>query len=116
MARHSPFSSKIPDAKIPVLLEYTSPDCGNCAYMKPMILKLAKEYENRVAFVEISVNDPHLADYLKVYPANLLPTFYLLDSSRQVTARYQSVTDPDLIKKSIEEVLLKEKTSGSTAR
>ena len=46
----------------PLMVLYTSPGCGPCRSLKPMISGVVEEYENLIHFVEIDIEqDPEIA-------------------------------------------------------
>jgi thioredoxin-like negative regulator of GroEL len=62
----------------PVVLEFTSPSCGVCKDMKPLVDKLKTEYKGRVNFVVVSTDSPEGAALMEEYPVEYVPSFYLL--------------------------------------
>jgi len=50
------------ESEKPLMVLYTSPGCGPCRSLKPMISGVVEEYENQIHFVEIDIEqDPEIA-------------------------------------------------------
>ena len=58
----SSFPEKVLKAKQPVLVDFWAPWCGPCLAVAPVISELAKEYEGKVSFAKVNVDEnPFLA-------------------------------------------------------
>ena len=54
---------------------YTSPTCGPCRTLKPMINAVVDEFEGRVHFVEINIEqDPEIAEAAGAFPGRSTPS------------------------------------------
>ncbi len=63
------------ESEIPLLVIYTSPNCGPCHVLKPQIKRVLKELEGKAQAVEIDIEiDPNIAEQAKV---NGTPTVQL---------------------------------------
>jgi thioredoxin-like negative regulator of GroEL len=62
----------------PVVLEFTSPTCGVCKEMKPLVEKLKKEYQGKVNFVVVSTDSTTGEALRDKFPVEYVPSFYLM--------------------------------------
>ena len=51
------FSEMVLKAKLPVLVDFWAPWCGPCRMVAPVVDELANEYDGKVSFVKINVDD-----------------------------------------------------------
>jgi thioredoxin 1 len=51
------FSEMVLKAKLPVLVDFWAPWCGPCRMVAPVVDELASEYDGKVSFVKINVDD-----------------------------------------------------------
>ncbi|MGO5067296.1 thioredoxin family protein [Clostridium sporogenes] len=81
--------------KMPVLLELSSPTCGPCRKMTPIIKEIKEEYKNKV--------DTHIVDLTKnpqfgdKYKVSVVPTQVFLDKYGKVFLRHEGMLTKDEI-------------------
>jgi thioredoxin 1 len=51
------FDEMVLKAKIPVLVDFWAPWCGPCRMVAPLVDELANEYEGKVSFMKLNVDD-----------------------------------------------------------
>ena len=73
----------------PVVLEYSSKTCTTCRQMKPVIEQLKKDFKGRVDFVVVDVESARAASLMQKYPAQYLPSFYVLESESVVVEHFE---------------------------
>lgn len=56
-ATDATFQTDVLESKIPVVIDFYSPTCGPCRFIKPLMEKLATEYDGKVKVVLVNVAD-----------------------------------------------------------
>jgi len=56
MVGDSDFNQTVLQAETPVLVDFTAPWCGPCRMVAPVVDELAKEYEGKVVFAKVDVD------------------------------------------------------------
>lgn len=85
---------------MPKLIKFSSPMCSDCQALAKVIDEVDDDYEDRVEFIEISVNDNSGAvrEQIKKYNVKLVPTMVFLNSKGEQIARVEgSVPKEQLI-------------------
>ncbi len=82
--------------KMPVLLELSSPTCGPCRKMTPIIKEIKEEYKNKVDthIVDLTKNPPQFGDKYRV---SVVPTQVFLDKDGKVFLRHEGMLTKDEI-------------------
>ncbi len=53
------FESEVLQATLPVLVDFSATWCGPCKALEPTLESLAGEYEGRVKFVQVDIDQAH---------------------------------------------------------
>ena len=78
------FFEKLKQNPRPVVVDLWAPWCGPCKMIKPILEKLAKEYEGRVDLWQINADDnQNLLRELKVYS---IPTLIVYHDGKEISS------------------------------
>jgi thioredoxin 1 len=96
------FEENVIKAALPVLVDFWAPWCGPCRMVAPVVEELAKEYEGKVSFVKINVdNNQKVASK---YGVMSIPTLILFINGQPVANIVGYRPKPEL-KKSLDTAL-----------
>lgn len=92
------FNDIIPNAEVPVLVDFYAPWCGPCKVLGPIITEIATKYDGKAIVGKVNIDkNPQLAAHFKV---KSIPTLMFFDRGR-----FQEKFNGLIPKPNIEEIL-----------
>ena len=96
------FDESVIKANVPVLVDFWAPWCGPCRMVAPVVEELAEEYDGKVDFVKINVDDnPKVTSQ---YGVMSIPTLIIFKDGQPVS-NIVGFRPKDELKKSLEAAL-----------
>jgi len=74
------FSKEVVNAEVPVVVDFYAPWCGPCKMLSPVLEKLASEFNGKVKFVKVNVDDA--AELANAYNITGVPTLILFKGGK----------------------------------
>lgn len=78
----SNFDSEVVNSNIPVVVDFWATWCGPCRKLGPVIDEIAKDYEGKVKFVKVNVEE--CIDTAKKYSISGLPSLIVFNQGEAV--------------------------------
>lgn len=87
-----------PSQVLPELIFFYADWCGYCRQMMPVIDGLAKEYDGRVKFTRLNVDDPANRSQTNKYSVRGVPHFFLVSQTGQLVTQWIGVTPAEQLR------------------
>jgi len=98
----STWDNDVLNSGMPVLVDFWAEWCGPCRMVAPVLEELAKEYDGKVRFLKLNVDEnPDVAREYEIYS---IPTLLLFKNGR-VIGQHIGAAPKDVIRRFIENTL-----------
>ncbi len=98
----SNFKKEVLDSEIPVFVDFWAPWCMPCRMIAPVIDELSRDYEGKVKFAKVNVDDnAQLATDMQILS---IPALILFKNGKEIK-RMQGVNSKEYISKEIENAI-----------
>ncbi len=89
----------------PLFVNFYAPWCGSCMSMKPVVGRLSEEYQGRVTFLTVNIDEPQSRDAMNRYRFIGQPQFVVVDVKGDIIASRNGIQSYDQLKADIEAAL-----------
>lgn len=93
------WESKVIESDLPVVVNFWGPQCGFCKWLEPLYQKLSNEYEGKMVFLKLDVNDERMHEVLHRTSIEGTPTLKFYCDGREVGEHVGYAVEPILKKK-----------------
>lgn len=98
----SKWNEDVVKSSIPVLVDFWAEWCGPCRMIAPVLEELAKEYNNRVKFLKLNVDEnQEIAIKYQIYS---IPTL-LIFKNGEIVGQHIGATSKDVLRRFIDNSL-----------
>lgn len=91
----------------PVIAKFWAEWCGPCQRMKPIFHELAREFGDKVTFVEINEKHRHQNNLMSKYNIESLPTFIFFNKNGKQVEKHEGSYEKEEFKKAIDNLINK---------
>ncbi|NMJ86905.1 MAG: thioredoxin [Thaumarchaeota archaeon] len=96
------WNEKVTQSQTPVLVDFWAEWCGPCRMVSPVVEDLSKDYEGRVKFLKVNVDENQ--DIAAKYEIFSIPTLLVFKGDK-VIGQHIGATSRDVLKKFLEQSL-----------
>ena len=93
------FEAEVANSDIPVVIDFWAEWCRPCKMMGPVFEELSKDYEGKLKFVKINVEEN--ADLAQKFQISGIPTIALFNKGKEVD-RFSGFFQKDMLKAKID--------------
>ncbi len=93
------WEGKVIKSELPVVVNFWGQRCGFCKWLEPLYQKLSKEYEGKMVFLKLNVDDERNHEVLRNVAIEGTPTLKFYCKGREVGEHIGYAVEPVLKKK-----------------
>ena len=91
----------------PTYLEFYAEWCEICKEMAPEVTELKKDFDNKINFVFLNVDNPKSNKFIKQFNVNGIPQINIIDSKSNLQATFTGLQEENTLKDSLKYLLEK---------
>ena len=91
----------------PTYLEFYAEWCEICKEMAPEVTELKKDFDNKINFVFLNVDNPKWNKFIKQFKVNGIPQINMIDSKSNLLATFTGLQEEKTLKESINYLIQK---------
>ena len=92
----------------PTYLEFYAEWCEICKEMAPEVTELKKDFDNKINFVFLNVDNPKWDKFIKQFKVNGIPQINIIDSNSKLQATFTGLQEEKTLKDSLKFLLEEE--------
>jgi thioredoxin 1 len=96
------FQEKINNSKIPVIVDFWAPWCGPCRMMAPVFESLSKEFEGKVLFAKLNVEENE--KYASIHGVEGIPSLIVFNKGKEI-GRIVGYNTENILREKIKEIV-----------
>ena len=89
----------------PTYLEFYAEWCEICKEMAPEVTELKKDFDNKINFVFLNVDNPKWNKFIKQFKVNGIPQINIFDSNSNLKATFNGLQEEKTLKNSINHII-----------
>tara|TARA_Y100001978_G_scaffold97568_1_gene87418 strand:+ start:168 stop:626 length:459 start_codon:yes stop_codon:yes gene_type:complete len=92
----------------PTYLEFYAEWCEICKEMAPEVTELKKDFDSKINFVFLNVDNPKWNKFIKQFKVNGIPQINIIDSNSNLKATFTGLQEDKTLKDSLNYLLVKD--------
>ena len=92
----------VSESQLPVLVDFWAEWCGPCRMVSPVVEDLAREYDGKVRFLKLNVDENQ--DIAAKYEIFSIPSLFIFKGEK-IIGKHVGATSKDVLKKFVEKSL-----------
>lgn len=93
------WEAEVLKSELPVVVNFWGPQCGFCKWLEPLYQKLSNEYDGKMKFLKLNVEDEKTQEVLDRVSIEGTPTLKFYCKGREVGEQIGYANEPTLKKK-----------------